>query len=204
MALESASMRGRSVGSLALAGMTAAGALLLAGCSDDGGATVLPPATASRSTTSAMSATPSTVAPTSAETTPTTTLELPDEHVESIETFLDEFFAAYHHAQDTGDFGPFDALYLPQCSGCMEMRDELVGWLADGATVEGADWVILDTTSEQIAGRGLFRVVAYRTAGAIVRDAQRTEIPPVEPQRFGGHMPPGPNPVIEDLAFGSA
>src|SRR5690349_18897631 len=125
-------MHGRVVGTL-VGGLV----LVLAGCSDGGeGPTVLPTSTAAE-TTSEPTATTTSAASTS-DPTPTTTLVLPESEAPEVDAFVRGFFDAYNAAQDSGDFGAFDALYLPQCTGCTELRAELEGWLADGGTVEGA------------------------------------------------------------------
>lgn len=150
----------------ALAAVCAGSVVALCGCSDDGEPTVLPTATTDEPTTTTTSApVTATTTEVTAEPTPTTTLQLPDEHVPEVDAFVQEFFAAYNAAQDSRDLSAFDAMYLPQCAGCVEMRDELVAWLADDQTIEGADWVILQQTSYPQADRAGAAALAYRTAG---------------------------------------
>lgn len=144
-----------------------AGCLVVAGCAPDGAddPVTLPPSTAPV-TSEPTESTVVTPTPTpSGEPTPSTTLQLPDEHVESVDAFVVEFFAALNAAKDSGDFSAFDAMYLPQCTGCIELRDEVVGWLEGGQTVEGGDWVILQQSSTQFpdGSRGSANVFVHRT-----------------------------------------
>lgn len=144
------------------------GCLVVAGCASDGAddPVTLPPSTAPATSEPIESSTESTPTPTTtSEPTPSTTLLLPDEHVESVDAFVVEFFAALNAAKDSGDFSAYDAMYLPQCTGCIELRDEVVGWLGDGQMVEGGDWVILQQSSTQFPDgtKGAANVFAYRT-----------------------------------------
>lgn len=151
--------------------------LVLSGCSDDGGAVVLPTGSADATTepTESLSSTD----PPSSEPTPTTTLVLPDEHVPEVDEFVRQFFATYNATQDSGDFTAFDAMYLPQCTGCVEMRDELESWLADGGSVEGADWVVLQQNSSAVGDTYGASVIAYRTAGFLT-DSTGSEVETID------------------------
>lgn len=154
------------------------GCLVMAGCASDGAddPVTLPPSTAP-ATSAPTESTEATPTPTPAgEPTPSTTLVLPDEHVESVDAFVVEFFAALNAAKDSGNFSAYDAMYLPQCTGCIELRDEVVGWLEDGQTVEGRDWVILQQSSTQFPDgtKGAANVFAYRTGGQTSRSNSET------------------------------
>jgi len=155
------------------------GSLLgLAACSGGGDDPVVLPTGTSQPTTTASETDPMPDPTSSTEPTPTTTLVLPDEHVPEVDAFVQGFFDAYNAAQDSGDFSVFDAMYLPQCAGCLQMRDELEGWLADGGVVEGADWIILKQSSSAIADNYNAIIVAYRTTGSLTSIAGTIE--PVE------------------------
>lgn len=187
------------------------GCVLVAGCSDGGSGdpVTLPPTTAS--TTAVTTPPPTTGPPTTtdeATPTPTTTLMLPDEHVESVDAFVADFFAALNNAKETGDFAEFDALYLPQCTRCIELRDEVTAWLADGQTVEGGDWVILQQSSSQFddGSRAVFTVLAYRDAailGGAPGDAPVTAPATVVLLGRGGLLPLEPW-VVEDMGLTEA
>jgi hypothetical protein len=178
----------------------------LAGCADDGGEPVVLPTETTGSTPEPSVTSTSPTPSTSTAPTPTPTLVLPDEHVPEVDEFVRQFFAAYNAAQDSGDFTAFDAMYLPQCAGCLEMRAELEGWLADGGSVDGADWVILQQSSVQLApGNHNALVLGYRTAGELVdSDAEPTEVDPVGLQLFNMNLNDADPLVFEDVAFGPA
>ena len=186
----------------ALAAAFCGSILMLAACSDGGGDPVVLPTATGSTTTATETASPS--APPSSEPTPTTTLVLPDEHVPEVDEFVRAFFAAYNAAQDSGDFAAFDAMYLPQCTGCLEMRDELVKWLADGGAVEGADWVILQQTSAPFLENFDATVVAYRTDGSRVEAGDAVPIQQSPIHLFNFFIRSLAQLTVEDLGLGEA
>lgn len=186
----------------------AAGCLVMAGCSDDGDddPMTLPPGTAS---TTAPEPTKSSATPTaSSDPTPTTSVVLPDQHVESVDAFVVEFFAALNTTKGTGDFATFDSLYLPQCTGCLALRTELEAWLANGQTVEGGEWVIMQQSSTQVPDGSTADLTAlvFRggaevldPAGSVVADVQATS-----PLIFRGSLLPNGPWIVEDIGYSVA
>jgi len=185
----------------------ASGSLLgLAACSGGGDDPVVLPSETTEATTTPTVTETTTVPPPTSEPTPSTTLVLPDEHVEEVDAFIRRFFEAYNAAQDSGDFSAFDAMYLPQCDGCIRMRDELEGWLAGGGVVEGADWIIVQQFSEPFVDDYDASVIAYRQAGALL-DASGVEsalVDQLEPQVFNLILPQAAPLVVANLAYGPA
>jgi hypothetical protein len=173
--------------------------LVLAGCSDGENPVVLPSSSGSATTTPPTETTTPTDPP-SSEPTPTTTLLLPDEHVPEVDEFVQAFFAAYNAAQDSGDFTAWDAMYLPQCAGCKTMRDEIEAWLANGGTVEGADWVILQQSSAVLADSYTATAVGFRTAGEVSGDSGMT-IEQTPAQQFNIFLLTTPKMAVADLAW---
>lgn len=142
------------------------GCLLLAGCTADGSGDepeTLPPIEPSPSTPAATSASQS--PPPATDPTPTTSATLVDEHSPTVDAIVTEFFTTLNAAKDTGDFAAYDALYLPQCEGCLDLRAEVEEWLAGGQPVQGGDWVILQQNSTQFpdGSRGSANAFVYRT-----------------------------------------
>ncbi len=156
------------------------GSLLgLAACSGGGDDPVVLPTGTSQPTTTASETDPTPDPTSSTEPTPTTPLVLPDEHVPEVDAFVQGFFDAYNAAQDSGDFAAFEAMYLPQCDGCIRMRDELEGWLAGGGVVEGADWVIQQQSSKLFLDNEYqVAVIAHRTSGTVLRNGE-VDGPPI-------------------------
>lgn len=184
------------------------GCLVVAGCASDGAddPVTLPPSTstATPEPSETSSPTPTSTPTPSGDPTPTTTLVLPDEHVESVDAFVAEFFAALNAAKDSGDFSAYDAMYLPQCTGCIELRDEVVGWLEGGQTVEGGDWVILQQSSNQFpdGSSATADVFAYRMGAEVVAGSApvSTSATPLQWFQFG--MRPEVPWIIDDVGYG--
>jgi len=181
------------------------GSLLgLAACSGGGDdPVVLPSGTTEATTTPTVSETTAVPPPTS-EPTPTTSIDLPNSQVEEADAFVREFFDAYNAAQDSGDLSAFDAMYLPQCAGCTELREELVGWLDDGTTIEGADWIVQGLSSTKIGVNAGTIVLAYRAEGSVVSGADSTLVPMLQSQVLNVNVRRAEPWIIEDLAFGDA
>lgn len=202
-------VRGMRIGGRAVIGLVT-GCIALAACSGDPDdeAVTLPPTTETASTSSPPPS--STAAPTETETaepTPTTILVLPDEHVASVDDFVADFFAALNAAKDSGDFAAYDAMYLPQCSGCIELREELQGWLADGQTVEGGDWIVMDVTSDALADgtSGGFSALAYHTLVSLTSsDASTENIPATEVYLFNGVLVGDGSWALDNIAWRTA
>jgi hypothetical protein len=180
-----------------------------AGCSGDaGGPSTLPPLTSTPgSTTSPEVTTTSPASPTS-DPTPTTTLTLFDEHDASVDAFVQEFFAAYNAAQDSRDLSAFEALYLPQCTGCVQMRDELAAWLADGQTIEGGDWHILQQTCTAFPDhtRGDFAALIYRDRLSVHEESGSValNVPQTPVQLAEGLVRPNPDWAAEGITIDEA
>ena len=165
----------RSCGAMVAIGVALSAAA--SGCSGGGNhAATLPPVTSTSSIPT------TTTAPTqTGDPTPSTTLTLFNEHDASVDAFVQSFFAAYNAAQDSRDLSAFEALYLPQCTGCTAMRDELAGWLANGQTIEGGDWHILQQTSNSLVNgsKGTMGSLAYRDSAQLVDPSgETTEVIP--------------------------
>jgi len=183
------------------------GSLLgLAACSGGGDdPVVLPSGTTDPTTTPTVTETTAVPPPTS-EPTPSTTLVLPDEHVEEVDAFIRRFFEVYNAAQDSGDFSAFDAMYLPQCTGCLQMRVELEGWLADGGVVEGADWSVQGQSSVELApGNFNALVLAHRASGELTNASGAiAPIAATELHLFNMNLNAAEPFVLEDVAIGPA
>lgn len=181
------------------------GSLLgLAACSGGGDDPVVLPSETTEPTTTPTVTDTTAASPPTREPTPTTSIVLPNEHVEEVDAFIRGFFEAYNAAQDSGDFATFDSTYLPQCVGCLEMRDELERWLAGGGLVEGADWIIQQQFSAPFLEDYEVLVVAFRSSGGVSSTSGNDSIEATASQLFTIDVRRGPPLIVYDLAMGPA
>lgn len=181
------------------------GSLLgLFACAGGGdGPVVLPTGTTQPSATPTPTASTA-VLPSTSEPTPTTTLVLGATEVSEADAFVRQFFEAYNAAQDSGEFAAFDAMYLPQCGVCIQMRNEVEAWLADDGTVVGADWVLQQISSVSIVDNAGTTALAYRTLGTVRSGGATSAVPMLPIQIFNLNVRRADPWIIQDLGFGDA